>query len=144
MKRAADFRKIARDALSGRWGIAIVAGLIAGLFGAVAVNIPSISLDVPSASDLETMETAFADDRFRTVFFSIFGIIMLILLAVVVVYSVIAGVIGVGYCRFNLDYVDRQTAPSIGTLFRFFKGWKTIAAAVWLQALYVFCGRCCL
>ena len=32
MKYASDFRSIARDALKGRWGIAVLAGLIAGLF----------------------------------------------------------------------------------------------------------------
>ena len=29
MKYAADFRSIARNALKGKWGIAVVAGLIA-------------------------------------------------------------------------------------------------------------------
>ena len=30
IKTASDFRKIARDALSGKWGIAVLAGLVAG------------------------------------------------------------------------------------------------------------------
>lgn len=29
MKYAADFRRIARDSLSGRWGLAVIAGLLA-------------------------------------------------------------------------------------------------------------------
>ena len=35
MKYAADFRKIARDALTNNWGLAIVAGLIASILGGV-------------------------------------------------------------------------------------------------------------
>ena len=33
MKYAEDFRKIARDALRGKWGIAVIAGIIAALLG---------------------------------------------------------------------------------------------------------------
>ena len=38
MKYAADFRSIARTALKGKWGIAVVAGLIASLLGAIALR----------------------------------------------------------------------------------------------------------
>ena len=40
MKYAADFRSIARDALKGKWGMAVVAGVIATLLGAVATGGP--------------------------------------------------------------------------------------------------------
>ena len=43
MKYAADFRSIARNALSGRWTIAVIAGLIASLLGAVASNGPEVN-----------------------------------------------------------------------------------------------------
>jgi len=138
MKRAADFRQIARDALTGRWGMAILAGLIAGLFGAVAYSLPEISLDMPSASDMESVEMVFTDDRLRAMFFSFFTVIMLFIFAVVIVQATIASIIAAGYSQFNLDYVDRRESPSIGTLFGYFKGWKTIVAAYWLRELYVF------
>lgn len=35
MKYAADFRYIAREVLRGKWGIAVIAGLIASLLGAL-------------------------------------------------------------------------------------------------------------
>ena len=64
----------------------------------------------------------------------------IILAAVVmaVVYFILGSVVGVGYSRFNLDLVDRQKEPEIGTLFGYFKFWKTTAAASFLQGLYVF------
>ena len=46
MKYAADFRNIARNALSGKWAIAVITGLIASLLGAVASNGPEIKLNI--------------------------------------------------------------------------------------------------
>ena len=45
MKYASDFRSIARDALRGRWGIAVIAGLIASLLGAVASSGPEVKFN---------------------------------------------------------------------------------------------------
>ena len=45
MKYAADFRSIARNALKGKWGIAVVAGLIASLLGAVGSSGPELNVD---------------------------------------------------------------------------------------------------
>ena len=64
--------------------------------------------------------------------------IILAALIMAVVYFVLGGVVGVGYARFNLDLVDRQKEPEIGTLFGYFTYWKTTAAAKFLQGLYVF------
>lgn len=39
MLLARDFREIARDALRGRWGLAVITGLVASLLGAsISVN----------------------------------------------------------------------------------------------------------
>ena len=46
MKCAAAFRSLARNALSGRWAIAIITGLIASLLGAVASNRPEIKFNI--------------------------------------------------------------------------------------------------
>lgn len=64
--------------------------------------------------------------------------IILAALVMAVVYFVLGSVVGVGYSRFNLDLADRQKEPEIGTLFGYFKHWKTTAAASFLQGLYVF------
>ena len=45
MKYASDFRTIARDSLRGRWGIAVIAGLIASLLGAIASSGPEIKFN---------------------------------------------------------------------------------------------------
>ncbi len=46
MKYAADFRSIARNALKGKWGIAVVAGLIASLLGAIGSNGPELNVEL--------------------------------------------------------------------------------------------------
>ena len=46
MKYAADFRSIARNALKGKWGIAVVAGLIASLLGAIGSSGPELNVEL--------------------------------------------------------------------------------------------------
>ena len=147
MKYAADFRSIARNALSGRWAIAVITGLIATLLGAVASNGPEIKLNINDSGANLGLE--FAGQQIYTTSggwnealtgFIIGSATFIILAALImtVVYFVLGGVVGVGYARFNLDLVDRQKEPEIGTLFGNFTYWKTTAAAKFLQGLYVF------
>ena len=147
MKYAADFRNIARNALSGRWAIAVITGLIATLLGAVASNGPEIKLNINDSGANLGLE--FAGQQIYTTSggwnealtgFIIGSATFIILAALImaVVYFVLGGVVGVGYARFNLDLVDRQKEPEIGTLFGNFTYWKTTAAAKFLQGLYVF------
>ena len=147
MKYAADFRSIARNALKGKWGIAVVAGLIASLLGAVASNGPEIKFNIGDNGANVGLE--FAGQQIYTssggwnealtgfiVGSATFIILAALLMAVV--YFILGSVVGVGYSRFNLDLVDRRKEPEIGTLFGYFKHWKTTAAASLLQGLYVF------
>lgn len=147
MKFAADFRRIARQALTGRWAIAVVAGLIAALLGAVASDGPEIKLNINSSGADVGLD--FAGQQIYTssggwnenlTGFLIGGAAFIILAALVmaVVYFVLGSVIQVGYARFNLDLVDRREKPEIGTMFGYFAHWKNTAAAKLLQVLYVF------
>ena len=45
MKYAADFRELARNALRGKWGIAVIVGLVAVLLGGAGNEGPEINLD---------------------------------------------------------------------------------------------------
>ena len=46
MKYASDFRAIARNALKGKWGIAVIVCLIATLLGGAGSEGPSVKLNV--------------------------------------------------------------------------------------------------
>lgn len=147
MKFAADFRLIARDALNGRWKIAVIACLIASLLGAVSANGPELNVDFSDSGANVNVEFAGqvvygTSSGFHSALngFLIGGAvyILLIALAMAVIFFILGSIVGVGYSRFNLDLVDRQKEPEIGTLFNYFSHWKTAAAAGALQALIVF------
>jgi uncharacterized membrane protein len=136
MKSASDFRSIARNALSGRWGIAVGAGLLAALLGAIpsgSSNYRSDRNDVSSGSNWELFDGEFAE-----ILLGVAAVILAILLAVVVAHFVLGSIVRVGYSRFNLDLVDRQREPELNTLFGYFSHWRTAVAASLLKGLYIF------
>lgn len=147
MKYAADFRSIARKALSGRWTIAVIAGLIAVLLGAVGSSGPEVKLNINDSGANVVFEFAG-----QTIYSTGGGLnsdvaawivggasfIILAALVMAAVYFVLGSIIELGYSKFNLDLVDRQKEPELGTMFGYFTHWKTTAAAKLLQVVYVF------
>ena len=146
MKYAADFRQISRDSLRGRWTIAVIAGLLAVLLGAISTNGPEIKLNInDSGADVVL---AVGDQTIYSVGGGInsdvagyiVGAATYILLAAIVmavVFFLLGSIIEIGYSKFNLELVDRQKEPELGTMFGYFRFWKTTAAAKFLQGLYV-------
>lgn len=134
IKTASDFRKIARDALSGKWGIAVLAGFLASLLGALSSNLPSFN----GGSDTTNMvgqEGLLSSGNEQLA--AVGGVILVCVLIFAVAYLIVGSVVGVGYAKFNLDLVDRREELQIGTLFAYFKRWGTAVGANLLQALYV-------
>lgn len=147
MKYASDFRTIARDALKGRWGIAVIAGLIASLLGAITSNGPEIKLNI--SDNGASINFMFANQQIYSSSegwvlelnaFIVGGAIYIIIAALVMaaVFFVLGSVISLGYSRFNLDLLDRRKDPELGTLFGFFPHWKNAAIAKLLETVYVF------
>ena len=147
MKFAVEFRQEARQALRGKWTIAVIAGVIAGLLGGAGnqgiqldINLDETGLDTGFKLGEETVLSArefFASELGAILTgTAIFVTIMAILLAAV--YIVISSVIRIGYCRFNLDLLDRDEQPQLSALFSGFQNWKTAAATALLKGLYVF------
>lgn len=146
MKYASDFRSIARDALRGRWGIAVIAGLIASLLGAIASSGPEVKFNFrDNGANVNLM---FANQEIYSSSggwlpelnaFIVGGAIYIMIAALIMaaVFFVLGSVISLGYSRFNLDLVDRRKEPDIGTLFGFFPHWKNAAIAKLLETVYV-------
>ena len=69
MKYAADFRYIAREALRGKWLIAVVVGLVASLLGGAGADGPELKLDIADPADeiiaLAVVLTIDARDRVK-------------------------------------------------------------------------------
>ena len=119
MMCAADFRRIARESLKGKWGIALGTGLVAALLGGTisssgtSVNINSGNVQQRiSSGDLESF---FYSDTFRHLLPLIF-----IIGAIITVWSlvmlVLGGAVSLGYAKFNLNLVDGQP-PRFDDLF---------------------------
>jgi len=147
MKYAADFRCIARNALSGRWGVAVITGVVASLLGAIASDGPEIKFNVGdngiySGLNIAGQEIYTNEMGWNLPFarFLVGGMVFIFVVAIVmaVAYFILGSIIQIGYARFNLDLVDQQKEPEIGTLFGYFAHWKTTAAARFLQGLYVY------
>lgn len=147
MKVAEDFRYIAREALRGKWGIAVIAGLIASLLGALGSDGPEVKLNIDMSEGAnvsfeyagQTILSASGgiNDQLSAILVgsAIYIAIAAILLAAV--YFVLGSVIEAGYARFNINLVER-TETKIESLFTYFYNWKTTAATRFLKTLYTF------
>lgn len=146
MKVAADFRYIARQALRGRWSVAVIAGLIAALLGGLGSEGPEVKLNLDASGANVSLDVAG-----QTIISSGGGVneqlgailagsaILLAVMAIVlaVLYFVLGSVVEVGYARFNLNLVD-HTQARLDSLFSCFSNWKTTASTRFLKSLYIF------
>ncbi len=149
MKLAADFRQEAREALRGKWPIAIVIGLVAALLGGAGSNGPEIKLNYDTSTGLSTTfnyagQTLYStsygfDPRWRGLLIG--GAVYLIVIALVLAaaYFVLRSIVSTGYARYNLGLVDR-TEAGFEALFAYFSNWKTTALTQLLKSLYILLG----
>jgi uncharacterized membrane protein len=138
-------RTHARQSLEGNWGIAIIASLVASIFG-VGSSGGSANFNFEE-SDFEGLEgtnlegffqelTLFIEENLAAIIgfigaFAVFGFIMSIAM------FFLSSIVSVGYQKFNLDLVDGRRAE-IGSLFSYFKHWKTAVLSNLYVTVYVF------
>ncbi len=140
---SSDFRSRARDALRGNWFVAVIAGFIASLLG--AIDSSGVSLDINfSDSVIDTdFQNMMGELGITEETLAIIAMIIIPIMVIGLIYSIVMFVIGsgicVGYAQFNLDLVD-GIKPSISTLFSRFGQWKTALVARLLVALRVLIG----
>lgn len=144
MKYASDFRAIARNALKGKWGIAVIAGLIASLLGAIGSGGPELNVELNNGNFNASLQILGQDvissngsTEFWTVFAGMATYIAIFAVVTGIALFILGSIVEVGYMRFNLDLVDRQKEAEIGTMFSYFQFWKTTACARLLQGVYV-------
>jgi len=140
MKLAFDFRKTAREALAGKWWLALITGLIASVLGGVAKSGPQIKLELSteSGANFNFIGRNFALDPALISFIaSAAVIIVLVALVFGVAYFILGSFVAVGYAQFNLDLVDGKDAEP-GTLFSYYKNWATTSVSALLRTVYIF------
>lgn len=146
MKLAADFRYIAREALRGKWMIAVITGLIAFLLGGLGSDGPEVKLNINMSGADVSFEIAGQtiistngglNDQLGMIIAGSALYIALAAIIMAVIYFVLGSVIEAGYARFNMNLVDR-TEAKLESLFTYFYNWKTTAATRFLKGLYTF------
>ena len=143
MKLAADFRTQARQALRGKWLMAVLAGLLAALLGGTALEGPEIKFNFNPGAGVGRVSLNYVgrelasvgmdmDLRFSGWLVGAAVYLVATALVVLVLLFVVGSVVNVGYSKFNLDLVDGQEA-NISRLFGYFPWWKTAVVANLLQ-----------
>ena len=153
MKLASDFRQSAREALSGRWGLAIVTGIVASLLGGASYGGSGVTTSFSSENsggvevefDLEefianpSIEAIFptADASFWVMMSTIFAVALSVGLVLGIAFFILGSIVGVGYAKFNLNLIY-DANPQINDLFDYFKHSKALILANLLRSLYIF------
>ena len=109
IKYAADYRAEARDALRGRWPVAILTGFVASLIGA------SIATGGGGSSSSNNSSRGTLVQEFQlTDFWLQYRTIIIAIIVALVIWLIVAIVIGgagkLGYAIFNLKLVDNKEA----------------------------------
>ena len=143
-KKAADYRRIARENLQGNWLYAVLAGIIASLCGAASIiEELSVDVDLPFSADESASAAPEALDGvfhlldnllYEIAPFLFVGI--LIMAVVVTVQIIFRGVILLGYVSFHLKLHDGQK-PTIGELFSQFDRFGRAFGLTFFRSLYV-------
>ena len=149
MKLASDFRASAREALNGKWGLAVITGIVASLLGASSYGGGVIlefsgfnnsdvdnSVTIGGAENLEEVYLGI-DPALWGIIGTIIAVAVAIVLVVGVAFFILGSIVSVGYAKFNLNLIDGETAE-INNLFEYFKHWKTTILANLLRSLYIF------
>ena len=144
MKKAEDFRSIARDTLAGKWKNAVLVGLVASILGAVDAVSLDLNIDIDAGNAKASLELA-GQPIFTTGgtlnsdigAFLAGGAIYLMIVAIImwIALFVLGSIIGVGYRKYNLNLVDRQEA-GFDNLFAYFLYWKNAFKTKLLKTIY--------
>ena len=148
MKIAEDFRRIARNALTNKWIIAVAVGLIASILGGIGssgpefkVNIDgsniSMNFNMAGQTISSTGTNGGINSEIGAFILASLPIIIIAALFMAVVYFVLGSFVGVGYAKFNLNLVDKKNS-AFENLFEYFSHWKTTTITRLLRALYTF------
>ena len=148
MKIAEDFRRIARNALTNKWFIAVAVGLVASILGGISGGGPEFKVNIDGSNISMNFNVAGqtiksigtnggVDSEVGAFILASLPIIIIASLFAAVIYFALGSFIGVGYAKFNLNLVDKKNA-AFETLFEYFSHWKTTTIARLLRALYVF------
>lgn len=132
---ASDFRSAARQALAGKWVVAVITGLVAYLLGGGADSLLGVNADMGrGTASVEIANFAIPLDNIFLVGWLSSAVVLAI--AVAVLAAILGSVVEVGYADFNLALVEGRDAR-VEMLFGHFSNFKTAFCTRFLKWLYV-------
>ena len=123
MKVAADFRKEAREALRGKWFLAVLVGLAASLLGVTGHDIltlqfentqrnAEVNVNLGDATIYSMGRSSSGTVDAGAFLMEVLPYVILVVLVVVVFQLILGSIVAVGYAKFNLDLVDGEEAKA--------------------------------
>ena len=108
---ASEHRQIARDALKGKWPLAVLCGFIAVITGAVSKSGGEINIDL---SEMESIPLDSIPEALQMLLTTVLGVALgtgiLLAIAGSIVKMVVGGAVGIGYREYLLNLIDGQEA----------------------------------
>ncbi len=136
MKTSGDFKAIALQALSGKWGIAILSGLIASLLGGITSE-SGANINVEfSDSELNGIREFIYSSEYSRIIFGVIAAMASFAFVFSIAFLIIGSVVELGYASFNLNLVDEREA-ALGDLFAYFKYMGRAIGARLLRSIYI-------
>ena len=132
---AADFRAAARRALTGRWLLAVLTGLVAALLGG-ASGLMEFKVAASNGRVVGQVQLGMLTLNISPSLWGWMSSVVILALAVSFVWYVLGSVIQLGYARFNLDLTGGADAR-LESLFDYFRWFKTAFCARFLTGLYI-------
>lgn len=108
MQCAADFRESARDALRGKWPIAVLTGFVASLMGAGIATSGGGSSSSSNNNSTSNLFQEFQATEFGLQFRTILIAAIAILIIWVIITIIIGGAAKLGYAIFNIKLIDNK------------------------------------
>ncbi len=140
---AKDHRLRAREALQGKWVIAVLVTLVASLVGATgsSSNISNFEQNSTSGGSVPI------DDSFLPLIATIAGGAILVALVMLVISVVIGSVVRLGHVKFYLKLIDREEVTmeqGFATLFSEFSRYGQAVVLNLMTMLFIFLWTLCL
>ena len=122
-----DIRAKARQALAGKWPMAVLVGFVASLLGGTGTSGANVNFEAEESAELIYSLAPEA----ATLLMGVMGVIGVVAFVYAIALMILGGVVRLGYCRYNLKLVDGH----MGTMGDLFSQFDRFAQAFLLNLL---------
>jgi len=129
---ASDHRLRARQALSGKWPMAVLVGLVAAILGGSGA---SVNVNFNMEERVETIQQV--SPEIAALLLGLIGVIGVFAFVYAVIMLVLGSVVHLGYIRYNLNLIDGRDAQ-FGDLFTYFGRFLDAVVLRLLMGLFIF------